>query len=63
MHRVECGTGASVALLKPTLDQEALDSAYKAAVRADAGAKEVLKHYNIYRKSYERFDDCKFVKK
>ena len=63
VQKVFCGTGASVALIKPLLDQDSLDAAYKTAVKADAGAKEVLKHFKIYQKSYENLDDCKDVKR
>ena len=62
VSKVECGTGASIALLRPSLDQDALDSAYKTAVRSDAAARDVLKYYNIYQKSYENYDDCAYVK-
>ena len=50
-----CGNMATVALIKPRVDKHEIEMAYKAAVRADAKASEILKHYPLYFEMYDKW--------
>jgi len=60
---VVCGEDVTMVLIKPRIDQAALHSCYKNAVKADSSAANVLRNYPVYYKSYDKFKDCKNVHK
>jgi hypothetical protein len=54
---IVCGNEVTVAVIHPVETQEEIDIAYKGAVIADAYNSEILRNYNIYRSSYDRYGD------
>ena len=49
---VKCGNCTTIAVVKPRVDKNELEAAYKTAVRADADAAFVLRQYPIYFEQY-----------
>jgi len=52
---VKCGNSTTIAVVKPRVDKSELEAAYKTAVRADADAAFVLRHYPIYFEQYDKW--------
>lgn len=52
---VKCGNMVTMALIKPRVDKHEIETAYTTAVRADAHASEVLKHYPIYFEMHDKW--------